>query len=255
VFLLSRVAEARRRGASEGAALVTGVGRSGRVITSAASIMVVVFGAFALGDFVLMKIMGVALAAAVVLDATLVRLAVGPAPRARRPLELVARLTRTPSRDFTHDQPTCKSSSCRGVEQLNGRGAAERRSGILQLIDAEAADNSRRTRRTWKGCGETKASMPTPSSAIGGCGWRGIVRRLTERDPENSAPRPRRSSARSASISCTHFRVDRLQRPNAARPRPGAKGQSSASTGGTGPRVWAVRAPSRPPAASRAASE
>ena len=79
VFLLSRVAEARRHGASEGAALVTGVGRSGRVITSAASIMVVVFGAFALGDFVLVKILGVALAAAVVLDATLVRLAVGPA--------------------------------------------------------------------------------------------------------------------------------------------------------------------------------
>ncbi|HKH94252.1 MAG TPA: MMPL family transporter [Gemmatimonadaceae bacterium] len=79
VFLLSRVAEARRRGASEGAALVAGVGRSGRVITSAASIMVVVFGAFALGDFVLVKILGVALAAAVVLDATLVRLAVGPA--------------------------------------------------------------------------------------------------------------------------------------------------------------------------------
>jgi len=79
VFLLSRVAEARRRGASEGAALVEGVGRSGRVITSAASIMVVVFGAFALGDFVLVKILGVALAAAVVLDATLVRLAVGPA--------------------------------------------------------------------------------------------------------------------------------------------------------------------------------
>ena len=79
VFLLSRVAEARRRGASEGAALVSGVGRSGRVITSAASIMIVVFGAFALGDFVLVKILGVALATAVVLDATLVRLAVGPA--------------------------------------------------------------------------------------------------------------------------------------------------------------------------------
>jgi uncharacterized membrane protein YdfJ with MMPL/SSD domain len=41
--------------------------------------MVVVFAAFALGDFVLVKILGVALAAAVVLDATLVRLAVGPA--------------------------------------------------------------------------------------------------------------------------------------------------------------------------------
>jgi RND superfamily putative drug exporter len=79
VFLLARVAESRRRGASEGAALVTGVGRSGRVITSAASVMVVVFGAFALGEFVLVKILGVALAAAVVLDATLVRLVVGPA--------------------------------------------------------------------------------------------------------------------------------------------------------------------------------
>jgi len=79
VFLLSRVAEARRRGAPDGAALVTGVARSGRVITSAAAIMVAVFGAFALGDFVLVQILGVALAAAVVLDATLVRLAVGPA--------------------------------------------------------------------------------------------------------------------------------------------------------------------------------
>ena len=79
VFLIARVAESRARGASEGMALVTGVARSGRVITSAAAIMVVVFAAFALGDFVLVKILGVALAAAVVLDATLVRLAVGPA--------------------------------------------------------------------------------------------------------------------------------------------------------------------------------
>ena len=59
--------------------MVSGMVRSGRVITSAAAIMVAVFGAFALGDFVLVQILGVALAAAVVLDATLVRLAVGPA--------------------------------------------------------------------------------------------------------------------------------------------------------------------------------
>ena len=79
VFLISRIAEARRRGASEGMALVSGVARSGRVITSAAAVMVVVFAAFALGEFVIVKILGVALAAAVILDATLVRLAVGPA--------------------------------------------------------------------------------------------------------------------------------------------------------------------------------
>ena len=79
VFLLSRVVEARRAGATDAGALAAGVARSGRVITSAAAVMVVVFGAFALGDFVLVQILGVALAAAVVLDATLVRLAVGPA--------------------------------------------------------------------------------------------------------------------------------------------------------------------------------
>jgi RND superfamily putative drug exporter len=120
VFMLARVAEARRRGASEGAALVTGVERSGRVITSAAAIMVTVFAAFALGDFVLVKILGVALAAAVVLDATLVRLAVGPAllalagrwnwwpgsggwtPRGRHVVDLRrSQRTRSPSRRAT----------------------------------------------------------------------------------------------------------------------------------------------------------
>ena len=115
VFLLSRVAEARRRGASEGAALVTGVGRSGRVITSAASIMVVVFGAFALGDFVLVKILGVALAAAVVLDATLVRLAVGPAL-----LALAGRWNWWPGSSATADDVSSRG----GVEGIvrTGRG-------------------------------------------------------------------------------------------------------------------------------------
>jgi len=41
--------------------------------------MVVVFGAFALGDFLLIKMLGFALAVAVLLDATVVRVAIGPA--------------------------------------------------------------------------------------------------------------------------------------------------------------------------------
>jgi RND superfamily putative drug exporter len=79
VFLVSRVAEARRLGASEREAVVEGVRRTGGVITSAALIMTVVFAAFVLGDFVLMKILGFALAVAVLLDVTIVRLALGPA--------------------------------------------------------------------------------------------------------------------------------------------------------------------------------
>jgi len=79
VFLVGRVAEARRRGASETEALAEGLARTGGVILSAAAVMVVVFGAFALGDFLLIKMLGFALAVAVLLDATVVRVAIGPA--------------------------------------------------------------------------------------------------------------------------------------------------------------------------------
>ncbi len=79
IFLVSRVAEARAAGGSENEAVVEGVRRTGGVITSAALIMTVVFGAFMLGDFVLMKILGFALAVAVLIDVTVVRLALGPA--------------------------------------------------------------------------------------------------------------------------------------------------------------------------------
>jgi RND superfamily putative drug exporter len=79
VFLVSRVAEARRQGADDNGAVVEGVRRTGGVITSAALIMTVVFGAFMLGDFVLMKILGFALATAVLIDVSVVRLALGPA--------------------------------------------------------------------------------------------------------------------------------------------------------------------------------
>jgi RND superfamily putative drug exporter len=79
VFLVARVAEARRSGLGEREAVAEGLARTGGVITSAAAVMLVVFAAFALGDFVLMKILGVALAVAVLVDATVVRVALGPA--------------------------------------------------------------------------------------------------------------------------------------------------------------------------------
>jgi RND superfamily putative drug exporter len=79
VFLVSRVAEAKRAGADDNTAVVEGVVATGHVITSAAAVMVVVFAAFTTGEFVLMKILGFALAVAVLIDATLIRLALGPA--------------------------------------------------------------------------------------------------------------------------------------------------------------------------------
>ncbi len=79
VFLVARVAEAARAGADPEQAVADGVARTGGVITSAAGIMVVVFGAFAMGQFLLIKILGFTLAAAILIDATVVRMAVGPA--------------------------------------------------------------------------------------------------------------------------------------------------------------------------------
>jgi putative drug exporter of the RND superfamily len=79
VFIVARVADGRRAGLDDATALVEGLVSTGRVITFAASIMVMIFGAFVFGDFVIIKILGFALAVAVFLDATVIRLAVGPA--------------------------------------------------------------------------------------------------------------------------------------------------------------------------------
>jgi RND superfamily putative drug exporter len=79
VFLLARVREARRAGLTEDDALVEGLARTAGLITSAAAIMIAVFAAFILGRFVLVKMLGFALAVAVLLDATVIRLAIGPA--------------------------------------------------------------------------------------------------------------------------------------------------------------------------------
>ena len=79
VFLVARVREARLTGRSEREAIAEGLTHTARLITSAAAIMIIVFGAFMLGDFLLMKMLGFALAFAVLIDATVMRLAVSPA--------------------------------------------------------------------------------------------------------------------------------------------------------------------------------
>jgi RND superfamily putative drug exporter len=79
VFIVARIADGRRAGLDDGTALVEALASTGRVISFAASIMVMIFGAFMLGNFVLIKLLGFALAVAVLLDATVIRLAVGPA--------------------------------------------------------------------------------------------------------------------------------------------------------------------------------
>jgi RND superfamily putative drug exporter len=73
VFILTRIKEARDRGMSSNEAVTRGISITSGTITSAAAIMVVVFSLFMLMDLVIIKQLGLGLAVAVFLDATVVR--------------------------------------------------------------------------------------------------------------------------------------------------------------------------------------
>ncbi len=79
VFLVARVLEARRSGLSELEAIPEGIAKTAGLITSAAAIMIVVFAAFTFGNFLVIKMLGFTLAIAVFIDATIVRIVIGPA--------------------------------------------------------------------------------------------------------------------------------------------------------------------------------
>ena len=79
VFLLARIKEYWDAGFSNDEAVERGLQRSGRIITSAAAIIIAVFLGFVAGDMLAIKQIGVALAITVVTDATLVRMLLVPA--------------------------------------------------------------------------------------------------------------------------------------------------------------------------------
>lgn len=79
MFILSRIIDLLRSGVDAKEAIARGLQRSGRIITSAALIIIVVFAGFATGDLPIIKGLGVALACAVLLDATIVRMLLVPA--------------------------------------------------------------------------------------------------------------------------------------------------------------------------------
>ncbi|MEZ4393695.1 MAG: MMPL family transporter [Polyangiales bacterium] len=79
VLLLTRMQEEYERTRDNRAAVAEGLERSAKLITSAAAIMVVVFSAFVFARIILLKAVGLGMAIAVALDATIVRLLVVPA--------------------------------------------------------------------------------------------------------------------------------------------------------------------------------
>jgi len=78
VFLISAVREAKERGESARAALVSGIGRTASLISTAGAIMALVFLGFMMTDETEVKMIGLGLAVAVIVDVTLVRLVLAP---------------------------------------------------------------------------------------------------------------------------------------------------------------------------------
>jgi RND superfamily putative drug exporter len=79
VFLLSRIKEEHDAGAGNVASVAIGLERTGRIVTAAAAILAVVFVAFATSKITFIKMFGVGMALAVIMDATLIRGALVPA--------------------------------------------------------------------------------------------------------------------------------------------------------------------------------
>ncbi|MCI0903985.1 MAG: MMPL family transporter, partial [Chloroflexi bacterium] len=79
VFLLSRIKEEYDRSGDNTQAVAKGLQHTGRIITSAALLFIVVTGAFATADIVIIKSLGVGMVIAIALDATIVRALLVPA--------------------------------------------------------------------------------------------------------------------------------------------------------------------------------
>ena len=79
IFLVSRVQEEFHQSGDASNAVARGVATTGRVITAAAAIMVLVFASFALGDDRIIKLFGIGLASAIFIDALIIRCLLVPA--------------------------------------------------------------------------------------------------------------------------------------------------------------------------------
>jgi putative drug exporter of the RND superfamily len=79
VFLVSRMRETWLRTGDNGRAILEGLAGTGRVITAAAAIMVAVFAAFVPSPDLVLKVIGIGMASAILIDATIVRMLLVPA--------------------------------------------------------------------------------------------------------------------------------------------------------------------------------
>jgi putative drug exporter of the RND superfamily len=140
VFLLSRIKEVHDQTGDNDLAVAVGLQRSGRIITSAAALIVVVFAGFATGEVLAVKQLGVGLAIAVIVDATLVRTLLVPATMkllGERNWWAPAPLRRFHQRHGLHEAPSASPA-------VHGTAAPAAPSGSTAPVTAAADELVRR---------------------------------------------------------------------------------------------------------------
>ena len=157
VFIISRMREAYDRTGSTDTAVVEGIGRTGRLVTSAALILGLAFVALSASPGTEVKIFATALAAGILLDATIVRAMPRPGRRGDpRPLELVAAaLARTAAQGQALARPRARPPSRRP-----SAGAQPTRSAGPRALRTARADVRPRRRRALAGTGPALAALP-----------------------------------------------------------------------------------------------
>lgn len=129
VFTVSRIREAVQAGWDTRQAVRIGIGRSAGVVTSAAAVMVAVFSIFATLSLIEMKQLGVGLAAAIAIDAVIVRLLVLPSA-----MTLLGRANWWPSRPGLTEaggSPLLGVKALRGAPTVHGNHGAGDEAGVV----------------------------------------------------------------------------------------------------------------------------
>ena len=172
-----------------------GLQRSGRIITSAALLIVIVFAGFAIGGLLVVKQLGVGLAVAVVVDATVVRTAAGAGHHdAARSVELVV---------------TCP---LRRLHHASGSRAARRRSAASAV--RRSARGSPVDDRVEDGVVDWQPPVTRPSRSKPACSATRSEARLPAAISSFTSPIPR----------CCPAQLTRVPKAVVATPRPRASG-------------------------------
>ena len=152
VFLVSRMREAWLRTGNNDRAILEGLAGTGRVITAAAAIMVAVFAAFIPSADVVLKVIGVGMASAILIDATIVRMLLVPSVMyllGRANWWLPSWLGRFLPQLHIEGRPRC---TCRPSAPASGRRwrPAEARTGQLRSAATRSAAARARRRISWR---------------------------------------------------------------------------------------------------------